>query len=282
MALVCVTYNSASILEPLLQSLSGLTRGTFAECIFVDNASRDNTCALIEAAPISARILKSISNRGFAAAVNLGVGATTAEFVLLANPDVACKPGDIESLTTFLAERPNLAAVCPALKFPDGRAQDSIRRFPTHANIWFSRHSPLGAIGKFLPHGLQYTCPDPPRAQRIEAAAATFMLVRRQAWQAVGGMDESYFLYVEDTDLCKRWADMGYEVWIDPTVAVTHYWQQGSAHEPNLARLHRESIKRYFALHHSDKPMRNAIVSTALHVSELVGRLRRWPEERRA
>jgi GT2 family glycosyltransferase len=93
------------------------------------------------------------------------------------------------------------------------------------------------------------------------------MLIRRDAFNAIGGMNEGYFLYVEDTDLCKRWHDTGHEVWIDPTVTVTHDWQGGSGSGRQLRIHHRDGIRRYFRTHHADKPIRNALLFACLNLA---------------
>ena len=91
---------------------------------------------------------------------------------------------------------------------------------------------------------------------------------------AVGGFDEGYFLYVEDTDLCKRWRDKGWEVSVDPRVTVTHDWQGGSRRDPKLARIHRASVRRYFHMHHRRKRIRNSILFAALGLANLWDRWR--------
>lgn len=259
-ALVVVTYNSAHALSPLLEILSSPDTRVFSQIVFVDNASSDSTPELIAGRLSKAEIIVNATNRGFAAAVNQGVSATGARFVLLANPDVTFTIGDLDVLVAFLERHPKAAAVSPGMIFPDGRHQWSVRRFPTHANIWFSRQSPLRFLEGLIPDKDRYTVPDPAISTQVEAVAATFMLVRRDAFMAVGGMDEGYFLYVEDTDLCKRWHDHGFEVWLEPDVTVVHYWQGGSGRDPVLGSYHRNGIRRYFQIHHGDKPIRNLLL----------------------
>jgi hypothetical protein len=160
-------------------------------------------------------------------------------------------------------------AICPKLVYPDGRRQVSIRRLPTHANIWFSRGSPLRHLSPTA-----YTQKYPKSPARVPAIAATFMMIRRVAYEQVGGLDEGYFLYVEDTDICKRWHDRGWEAWVDPRVVVTHDWQGGSRRNRKLARLHRASVRRYFRLHHGRKRLRNLLLLAVLGLANMLDRVR--------
>jgi hypothetical protein len=132
----------------------------------------------------------------------------------------------------------------------------------------------LRFLRRFLPPRFEYTQPDPSLATSLEAAAATFMMIRREAYSAVGGMDESYFLYVEDTDLCQRWHDAGWEVWIEPKVEVVHDWQGGSGSDPILRQYHRAGLLRYFRTHHSDKPVRNSTLAMLFSLMGAWDRLR--------
>lgn len=266
-ALVVVTHNSQEALKALLTALSGPDASIFAEIVFVDNASSDSTPSLVAKYLPAATLVSNSTNRGFAAAVNQGVRTSVSPYVLLANPDVTFSREDVESLAVFLNSHPNAAAVSPRLVFPDGREQRSVRRFPTHANIWLSRQSPLRFIEFLVPESVRYTMSDPAAATPVEAVAATFMLVRRDAFDAVGGMDEGYFLYVEDTDLCKRWHDRGLEVWMNPSVKVLHAWRGGSGIDRTLRDHHRNGIRRYFRIHHRDKPVRNSVLFGLLRLA---------------
>lgn len=279
-SLVVVTYNSASVLPPLLNGLSAAGSPRFRELVFVDNASRDQTPERIRAQLPQAQVIVNEKNRGFAAAVNQGVSRASAEVILLANPDVQWDEGVVPGLIQFLKSHVTAAAVCPRLIYPDGRPQPSIRRFPTHSNIWFSRGSPLRILGSLLSSRHGYTLPDPQICARLEAVAATFMVFRREAFWDIGGMDERFFLYVEDTDLCKRWHDAGYEVWMNPDFVVTHDWQGGSGAHALLRKRHRAAMRQYFETHHSGKPVRNALLFTSLRFADWWDKLRFGDEGR--
>ncbi|MEW5701725.1 MAG: glycosyltransferase family 2 protein [Candidatus Zixiibacteriota bacterium] len=275
LSIIIVTHNSAESLPGLIDSLHAYPPGCPWELIVVDNASRDRSIALLHDGIPDAVVIVSPQNRGFAAAVNTGARAARGECLLLANPDVTWCDNAIDRLKDLLGKHPRAAAVAPRLLYPDGRPQPSIRRFPTHANIWFSRRSPWGPAAAVRRSPWSYTLTDPPSPSVIEAVAATFLCVRTSAFREVGGMDEGYFLYVEDTDLCRRWHDAGWEVWSDPAVTVRHVWQSRVMPDPMLARHHRDGIRRYFRRHHPKKRLRNAAVFTALALAAGWDRLAR-------
>lgn len=269
LSVILVTHNSAAHLPGFASSVHDHPPSGGWESIVVDNDSADATVSEVHRLLPHAQLIRQDSNLGFAAAVNRGVIHARGQLILLSNPDVTWSGPVIDDLADFLLVHPRAAAVVPRLTFPDGSPQPSSRRFPTHANIWFSRGSPLSSIDSE-----SYTLPDPKNPMHIEAAAATFMLVRVEAWRAVGGMDEEYFLYVEDTDLCKRWADSGREVWMHPGVSVSHAWKGGSTRDPALYRHHAASLRRYFRIHHPRKRVRNSLLFAALQLADLWRRIR--------
>lgn len=273
LSLILVTYNSSRVLPGFIGALQNHPPACPWELIVIDNASADNSVSLLRDSCREAIVIENDRNCGFAPAVNQGADHAHGEYYLLANPDIGWEAGVLDNLVAFLNDRPQAAAVTPSLRFPDGRPQSSLRRFPTHGNIWFSRGVPgLGWLARhFGRHA--YTIPDPPTASVIEAAAAACLLVRASAFHKVGGMDERYFLYVEDTDLCRRLADAGWEVWIDPSVQIRHEWGRRNPHYRRLKAYHRDSIRRYFRKFHPHKHVRNAVLFFALWIADVLARM---------
>lgn len=273
LSLILISYNSARVLPGFIGSLENHPPACPWELIVVDNASTDDSVALLRHGVPDAVVITNDRNRGFAAAVNQAADRARGEYHLLANPDIRWTAGTLDRLIAFLGDRPKAAAVTPSLRFPGGRPQPGLRRFPTHSNIWFSRGVP--GLG-WLAHRVgwhTYTVPDPPSACVIEAAAAACLLVRASAFNGVGRMDDGYFLFVEDTDLCRRFAEAGREVWIDPSAQVTHEWGRRTPHYRRLKAYHRDGIRRYFRKFHAKKRIRNGILFLALGLADLAARL---------
>jgi GT2 family glycosyltransferase len=173
--------------------------------------------------PANARIVENQRPLGFGANVNRGVAATTAEFVVIANPDTDPGPETVRILGDFAAARPRCGVVGPELRYPDGRWQPSRRRFPTVRGT-LVRRTPLRYLARpFERQRDHYQLNDRPRAP-VEAdwMLAAFLLLRRAMLQELGGFDERFRLYGEDIELCYRAAKAGWERWYVPQAVVTH------------------------------------------------------------
>lgn len=272
LSIILVTFNSEDVLEGFLSSLRLHPPQRPWELIVTDNASTDNSVAIIKRGFPESTVIVHQCNLGFAAGVNTAAARANGRFLLLVNPDVAWTGCAIDDLIGFLEGHPRAAAVTPRLIHPDGRPQAGARRFPTHANIWFSRGTPWGRRISGPGGRWAYTVPDPPTAAQAEAVAAAFLLLRANAFIEIGMMDDGFFLYVEDTDLCRRLHNDGREIWVFPDVTVVHGWRGGSARDPVLQQYHREGIRRYFKKHHPEKRVRNALLFGALRLAALLDR----------
>jgi N-acetylglucosaminyl-diphospho-decaprenol L-rhamnosyltransferase len=172
---------------------------------------------------VDAKLIVNERPLGFAANANQGIPATSAPFVIVANPDTVPRPGAVDTLRTFAETHPRAGVVGPQLVFPDGRWQPSRRRFPTVGGT-LVRRTPIRALLK--PQTRQrehYMLEDRP----IEPAPAdwmlaAFLLLRREMLEELGGFDEGFRLYGEDIDLCYRAAQAGWERWYVPLAVVSH------------------------------------------------------------
>jgi len=172
---------------------------------------------------VDARLIVNDRALGFAANVNQGVAATTAPYVVTANPDTEPREDAVKLLVEFAEAHPRAGIIGPQLLFPDGRWQPSRRRFPTVRGT-IVRRTPLR---KFLrPEQRQldhYMLEDRP-AEPVQAdwMLGAFLLLRRTMLEELGGFDEGYRLYGEDIDLCYRAAKAGWERWYVPQASVNH------------------------------------------------------------
>jgi N-acetylglucosaminyl-diphospho-decaprenol L-rhamnosyltransferase len=230
---VIVTHNSAADLRR--QVASRATLESFDRLLVVDNASTDDTREV--AADAGLEVVSLDANRGLAAAANVGVDRASGPSFALLNPDVrATSPGEFERLEEALEDE-KVGAVAPALVLPDGTLQDSARWVPTPLDLAVRRISrnDHGAVRVTNPLD-------------VEWATAACLVVRRCAFDQIGGLDESYFLYFEDVDLCVRLRAAGFRVRYDPTVRVLHEYRaasRGSVRSP-ATRHHIRSALRFF------------------------------------
>jgi GT2 family glycosyltransferase len=241
---VVVTHNSREHVSDLGDALAS---GSLApkRILLVDNASVDDTVAQAQLAGFD--VHETGMNDGFGAACNVGLAATATEFVLFCNPDVMPSRRTVEGLLAALAEEATAAIAGPALD-----PSPEVRRF--------SRVT--GDVWTFLPGwlGTRLQCfrrtfsVDQCKEQVVvDYVVGAFMLCRASALRSVGGFDESFFLYSEEEDLCRRLGSHGWQTLLVPGVAVAH-WEGTSSEGGNSARMapfRFHSLYWYYRKYHS-------------------------------
>jgi GT2 family glycosyltransferase len=219
-----------------------------AQVVVVDNASGDSIHRILSAEAPAARVLTEKENRGYGAACNRGARETSRPFVLLLNSDTFVQPGAVNVLVGALDRDPHAAAVGPLLTNPDGTLQPSILRLPTLWRI-FCESSGLaflaGGRGPFRGHSA--TREDHSTAREVESVKGAAMLVRRSAFDQVGGFDEAFFLYAEESDLATRLRRHGWRILFEPSARVVHRGG-ASGGDALFGQLH-EGLTRYVARH---------------------------------
>lgn len=192
-----------------------------AELLVVDNASGDAIRERLSTEVRSARVIAESDNRGYGAGCNRGGRETTRPFLLLLNSDATIRPGAVDALVAAMESDPRAAVVGPRLENPDGTLQPSILRFPTFARILLES-SGLAFLSRGWLRGHSATREDHTRAREVEAVKGAAFLVRRTAFEEVGGFDERFFLYAEESDLCARLRRRGWKVLFEPSAHVVH------------------------------------------------------------
>jgi GT2 family glycosyltransferase len=225
-SVVIVAFNSGRYIEQCLDSIRASETSRFrTEIIVVDNASTDGTAAWVEqAAGDGVRLVKNSENVGFAKAANIGIRASSGDYVLLLNPDTAVSPRAISTALDFLQTHPGAGIVTVKLELQDGRIDPGCHRgFPTP---WASLTYLVGLERLFpkwrLVNGYHRWDLPLDRAHEVDAISGAFMLVRRQLLCDVGLFDERFFMYAEDVDLCLRAREAGYRVYFQPSETVLH------------------------------------------------------------
>jgi GT2 family glycosyltransferase len=180
------------------------------------------------------RLFASQENLGYAGGNNAGVAVAKGRYLFLLNPDTVVKPGAFARMIDYLQNQPLVGALGPQLLWPDGTVQSSRRRFPSPGSLFWE--STL--LGQWFPHnrpGQRYHLADrsPDHPQRVDWVVGAAMMIRREAWQQVGPIDESYFMYFEETDWCRRSAEAGWEIHYLPTAQIIHF--EGKSSEQVIA-----------------------------------------------
>lgn len=177
------------------------------------------------------------------------------DFVLLLNPDTEVDPAAPARLLACLAAHPRAGVAGPALIYGDGRPQPSRRRFPTLLTAWVES-TPIGWHLPGLRAIARFHMADRPEAgeERVDWLVGAALLCRREALEAAGGLDEGFFMYSEELDLCRRLADLDWETWYCPDARVLHHEGQSSGQVSGLRhRLFMRSRIRYVAKHQGDR-----------------------------
>jgi GT2 family glycosyltransferase len=223
LSVIVITHNHADFLERCLDSLIPEVTRLGGEVIVIDNGSDDASTA-IAGRYQEVQLHVNQERRGFAANCNYGMALAQGQYLLLLNPDTEVLPGALENLSRFMDDHPD-AGLCGAqLLFPNGQIQPSPRRFPTFGSF-LARRTPLRIFlqnsrfnQRHLMLGLDYSQP-----QAVDWLLGACLLVRRQALEEVGPLDEGYFLYVEDIDWARRMLQAGWKVYYVPSARIIHH-----------------------------------------------------------
>ena len=220
-AIAVVSWNTASLLDRCLASLRPEHEAGRAEVWVVDNASTDGSAAMVAAQHPWVALVTSEENLGFGPAVNHVAARTRAPFLAAANADVALAPGALEALLDAARRHPRAGAFAPRLITPGGATQHSVHPFPTFRTglLLSTRLAQRGAVARRLPLEGHW---DPELARDVDWAHGAFLLVRRAAWDAVGGFDPEQWLYGEDLDLGWRLRRAGWTTRYVPEARVEH------------------------------------------------------------
>jgi GT2 family glycosyltransferase len=213
--IVIVTYNSAHVIGGLLDSIPAALGALAADVVVVDNGSADQTVSVIERRG-DCRVVRS-ANVGYAGGINRGVKeAAGAEVILILNPDTRLCPGSVPPLLGALHE-PHTGIVAPLVRAPDGSLEFSLRREPTLLRALGLTKTRIAALSEYVSDADAYD-----RPHVVDWALGAVLLMSRACFDALGGWDESYFLYSEETDLSLRARDLGILTRFEPRSVAVH------------------------------------------------------------
>lgn len=245
LSIVIVNYNTCQLLRDCLYSIYNNVGNLSFEVIVVDNASPDDSIAMVAAEFPQAKLIASPANGGFAYANNLGLKSAgfaadgapqrhAPRYALLLNPDTLLPPTALADMLQFMDTHPDIGAAGPKLVRPDGSLDLACRRsFPT-PQVSFYR---MTGLSKMFPYSKKFgrynmTFADPDELLEVDAVVGAFMLVRREAIAQAGLLDETYFMYGEDLDWAYQIKAHGWKIFYNPAVKVTHVKRAASRTSP--------------------------------------------------
>lgn len=252
-SVVIVAWNAKHYLELCLESLAKNPPVRSMEVLVVDNASSDNSIEMVEAKFPWVTLIKSKENLGFSKGNNLAIRQCQGRYIALVNPDVIVFPDCLDTLADFLDRNPKVGNVGPRVFNPDMTQQSTCRQFPT---LWnnFCSATQLERIFKgssfFAGEHMFYFPHD--RTRTVDVIVGCFSMIRREAFDEVGLLDEDLFMYGDDVDWCRRAWNAGWQVVFYPDAHAIHDRGKTTAPFPvRFAVAQQRSVLHYWTKHHT-------------------------------
>lgn len=264
LSIIILNYKTPDLTLQCVRSIQRNVPDAAFEILVVDN-SPVHTAGKFNALS-GIRVLPTSHNGGFAFGNNVGIRESTGEYILLSNPDIVVQPGAIPTLLHYLETHSDVGMVTPRLVRPDGSLQLSCSRFPDW-KMPFIRRTPLGrtAFGKEYERWYGLRDWNHETERDIDWAVGAAMMVRRSALDAVGLLDEHFFMYVEDIDWCRRFWEKKWRIVYLPQASMVHVHTRASARRNSLigildypTRLHMKSFL-YYIRKYARKPLPHAM-----------------------
>ena len=248
LSICIVNWNTEAQLKECLRSIYGETRGISYEVFVVDNASRDGSVEMVKNHFPDVCLIANRENRGFAAANNQAIRLAKGRYVIYLNPDTVINGNALTTMVRFMDDHPEAAAIGPKLLNTDGSVQHSIRRFPSFS-IALHDNTILGRLLVFRRRVENFKMGDFSfdRVEEVDATSGAALMVRKDVLDEVGPMDEGYFMFIEELDLCQRMRSSGHKIYFIPDAVITHAGGESRRQNPgDLVIIGQNSLMRYF------------------------------------
>jgi GT2 family glycosyltransferase len=272
LSIVIVNWNGLAVLRNCLDSIYGVSQGIVFEVIVVDNASRDESVAVIRRDYPQVTVICNQQNLGFAAANNQAFAVARGRYVLLLNNDTVVLEGALAKSVQYLDANLTVGVLGCRIEYPDRSYQTSCYRFSNLMELFMIRLLPLGSvaherfnIGRYW--GRQFSEPT-----EVDVVAGCFMAVRREVIANVGGLDEDFFMYGEDEEWCSRIQRAGWRIVYFPGATIIHI-HRFSSNQARRAHAVIECMSPVLVLH----KRRGPLIAWCANVILLVGYLVRLP-----
>ncbi|MBI4313519.1 MAG: glycosyltransferase family 2 protein, partial [Candidatus Omnitrophica bacterium] len=244
---IVVNWNTRASLDGALRSLSPTDLPHPLKIVVVDNASTDDSVEWVRSRHPQVHLIANSKNLGFGAAVNQAAALAQQPYLLIMNADVLCSPSAIAALAAFLDGHPKAGCAGPQLLNPDGTLQLSWGKDPALLNEFIQRHwwrrleQEKGQRRLRQVAGL---------SQKVDWVLGACFLIRKSAFDQIGRMNESYFMYFEEADLFRRLRKKGWEIWYLPGAQAIHEGKASTSQSSSeMAKSYRESQIRYYRSH---------------------------------
>lgn len=234
LSVVIVNYNTKKLTIDCIQSVLKSKLNFQYDIFVVDNASSDGSVEQIKSEFPNVHVISNKENVGFSKANNQAIKACSSRYVLLLNSDTIVNENTLDEMIRYMDEETNVGAVGCEVNLPDGTLDKACHRgFPTpEASLYY-----MIGLAKKIPNSSKYNSyhksyMNMHEVHDIDCLVGAFMMVRREAFEQVGLLDEEFFMYGEDIDWCYRIKEAGWRIVYNPTVSIVHYKGASSRRKP--------------------------------------------------
>ncbi|MCS6777469.1 MAG: glycosyltransferase family 2 protein [Chloroherpetonaceae bacterium] len=252
LSIAIVNWNTRDLLLGALDSIYRYPPSFPFEVIVVDNASADRSAEAVAGRFPQVILIANPENAGYARGNNQAIARARGAYILLLNPDVLLPPGGLERAVAFMEAHPDAGALGVRQVHPDGTVQRSVRGFPTPLAVFWELigASRLWPQSRFF-GAYRMTWFDYARVEKVDQPMGTFLLLRRQALEQVGVLDENFPIFFNEVDWCLRCRRAGWQIYFTPEVEIVHFggastMQVGAA----MAWESRRGLLRFYAKHY--------------------------------
>jgi len=265
LSIIILNYKTKKLTNKCINFLYKYPINCNFEIIVVDNNSQDNTIQYLEKKwKNHIKTIASNINKGFGGGINLGIKKAKGQYILTLNPDIEVWKNSINYLLDFIKNNPNCAICGPQLIYPDGTIQDSYRRFPTLTDLFikrtFLRKIFKKRMSKYLMHQTSQT-----KTQPVDWMIGGFLMIRQNFLQEISGFDERFFLFLEDTDICRQAWNKNQKVMYVPQAKAYHHHKRLSGNNfldaifKKTFYIHISSALKYWWKWKNNKPINKSI-----------------------
>ncbi|MEX2115985.1 MAG: glycosyltransferase [Bacteroidota bacterium] len=259
LSVIIVNYNVREFLHHALTSLRKSMKGIRGEVFVVDNASDDGSVEMVRTRFPDVRLIVNKTNIGFASANNIALRRSRGKVILLLNPDTVVQEDTMKVMLRFFEDNPDAGIAGCKILNPDGSLQLPCRRsFPT-AWVALAKISGLSSLfpGSRLFGRYNLTYLSPEETYEVDAVSGSFMMMRREAYEGVGGLDESFFMYGEDLDWCYRVQQAGWKNYYVHSTQIIHYKGESTRRSSiDEIRMFYDAMHLFVQKHlHGSRPM---------------------------
>lgn len=281
LSVVIVNYNTAALLEACLRSLYAESAHIQLEVFVVDNASTDASCTMVREKFPDVQLIANCENVGFARANNQALQQAHGRYLLLLNSDTVILDSALEHMLMYMRAHPGVGMCGPHLFYPDMTHQESAYPFPSLRGvlaIYTGLYERLPTLGQWV--APEWISPATHKTRIADWCSGACLMISRACFEAIGGLDESFFMYYEDTDWCRHAAQCGWQIAYYAEAHVIHYL--GGSQDALRGQYKRRIRELVGAMHYLRKWHGRLYAAAYRNLVRLCGLYRYWRRQHSA